>query len=485
MDARQIAKRYLLTWALFDAGIVGADWTSQIIKHTATASEQQSSNVSRLLRMTRNIRILRLLRGIKTGQLLKMIEDRIQSESLSVVWTTCKLFISICFINHMSACIWYHIGISGSDHLNWIDKYLKGHEFGEDTSYRYITSFHWALTQFTPASIEVQPTNSDERLFSVFMLLFALVTVSTFVSGITSAVMQLRQLSAAKSKKFWLLRRYLSEHGVPTQLAVRINNYCEHAWRNRGRKVQEKDVDLLMTISATLRAELKAAMFAPKLTFHAFFMLLQHVAPLTMRSLCNTAIVPLDLGRGEQMFCTGEAAGSMYFICRGEVSYHFADALAGELVTSLAWLCEACLWTHFTHKGGLVSKSDCVILALEADHFGKVVTLHHDARSEAVAYAKGFLQGLNREPPWKVNDLYQSSLIEGLWFRLLNDFQVTRRATRSMHGSNRQSEMPTTFEKVRDHAEHAWAHMGPLKRCCLRVLPRRADSEGEEDSDEE
>merc|ERR1711937_458163 len=87
-----------------------------------------------------------------------------------------------------------------------------------DFIYLYTTSFHWSLTQFTPASIAVQPQNPTERVFAILVLLGTLLTFSSFVSGITGAMMYLRSLSSVKSKKFWMLRRYLSETQVPVPL---------------------------------------------------------------------------------------------------------------------------------------------------------------------------------------------------------------------------------------------------------------------------
>ena len=37
----------------------------------------------------------------------------------------------------------------------------------DDLSWRYLTSLHWSLTQFTPASMDVSARNEYERIMSI------------------------------------------------------------------------------------------------------------------------------------------------------------------------------------------------------------------------------------------------------------------------------------------------------------------------------
>merc|ERR1712038_1719166 len=105
---------------------------------------------------------------------------------------------------HLIACAWFAIGYVTSRHQeSWIQEY---NIFDASVGYQYTSSFHWALTQFTPASIELQPRNYYERCFAILTLLFALIVFSLFISGITGALVDLRSLSSAKSKQLWLLR---------------------------------------------------------------------------------------------------------------------------------------------------------------------------------------------------------------------------------------------------------------------------------------
>ncbi|CAK9058292.1 unnamed protein product [Durusdinium trenchii] len=65
----------------------------------------------------------------------------------------------------------------------------------------YVASLHWSLTQFTPSTNNVAPTNSLERLFAIFVILLAMGCFSSFVGSITATVNALRSIQATKTKQ--------------------------------------------------------------------------------------------------------------------------------------------------------------------------------------------------------------------------------------------------------------------------------------------
>merc|ERR1712113_285246 len=130
-----------------------------------------------------------------------------------------------------------------NDYESWIDS-DQGFA-GESISYRYATSLHWSLTQFTPASMSVQPMNSVERIFAIVVLLFGLVLFSSFVSTITTSMTQLSRTMDDRSKQFWLLRRYLKRHKVPKQLSFHVLRYIEYAVRDEDQFLADTKVQLL------------------------------------------------------------------------------------------------------------------------------------------------------------------------------------------------------------------------------------------------
>merc|ERR1719420_2887739 len=118
---------------------------------------------------------------------------------------------------------------------NWVDR--QGFATAS-LEYRYATSLHWSLTQFTPASMEVIPHNVGERFFSVGVLLFALIIFSSFVSSITAAMTRMRNLNSDNNNNLSKLRRYLRDHKVSAKLAIRIKRYVEHTIAETQQRIQ-------------------------------------------------------------------------------------------------------------------------------------------------------------------------------------------------------------------------------------------------------
>merc|ERR1712190_95768 len=78
------------------------------------------------------------------------------------------------------------------------------------------------------------------------------------------------------------------------------------------------------------------------------------------------------------------------------------------------------------------SKSECQLVAIDSSKFVNAMSCNVDALDEALHYGKGFVQGLSRIGQDRLTDLYTSSLVEGLWFRLMQEGHL-----RSTSGRNR------------------------------------------------
>ncbi len=148
-------------------------------------------------------------------------------------------------VNHLVACVWYAIGnaatwqkglcfvasmlcdlrttpdrtggsLNSKWHLGASLHYVTPKD-GKNIWYRYSTALHWSITQFTPASMEVTPQNEYERFFTVCsstegdkhvwlcagrgIILSGMLIFSSFVSAITNAMNQLRNLNSPLASK--------------------------------------------------------------------------------------------------------------------------------------------------------------------------------------------------------------------------------------------------------------------------------------------
>lgn len=404
MRPSRIAARYMSTWMPLDVSIVLLDWTVQIL--TAGDSEGVGAKSTHLARVSRTLRAMRILRSLRLLRLLKLrhlmdeIQDRINSEYVHVVLRIVKLIIAIAMLNHFIACLWYKIGSSDG----WVEE--NGQE-DASVEYLYTSSLHWSLTQFTPASMEIVPTNTMERTFAVIVLLFAMIIFSSFVSSITTTMTHLGNLSAqlGKTKQFNKLRWYLRDHGVTTVLAVRIQKYLESAVKDSKGRVKESDVELLDMLSVPLRMELRHIIISPTITVHPFFRGYGDTSLQAMRQVCHAATSEAMVWYGDLMFTANEVAKRMYFLTRGRLAYaamHRAESgetgnvMDVKLVEPGRWVCELALWFQWTHKGELYGVKHSDLILVEAERFMQVTANQRTVFEGTKRYAKAVLGHIQR-----------------------------------------------------------------------------------------
>merc|ERR1712183_539457 len=97
-------------------------------------------------------------------------------------------------VNHIIACVWFHIG--DSTEAGWMDVNFP-RRGGLDESHFYLISLHWALTQFH-GSVGIEPHTELERFFAVYVLVLALVVYAGFVSTVTSLLWQIHTLQRSR-----------------------------------------------------------------------------------------------------------------------------------------------------------------------------------------------------------------------------------------------------------------------------------------------
>jgi len=403
MDPKLIIKNYLRTLFLMDLVVVGPDWIFLIV----TLASQGSNNAidagqgsNRIIRVMRVVRLARLLRLVKLTRGLAMVRDRIESEFMFIVVNIFKLILMLLFVNHVLGSLWYLVGTicRSEGEVNWI----VAHEFADSSlGYRYFTSLHWSLTQFTPASMSVQPQNIYERMFAICVLVFGLVLFSSFISSITASMTQLRNMSEDKSKQFWLLRKYLRQRGIDKQLTFRILRYVEYAIKEKTVLVSDSKVWSLGLLSQQLREELQYEVSFKCLMSHPFFEKARTVSSMSTFQLAAQALSVEMLASRDTIFNPGTLATAMFIVAFGQLKYQKMDELNIEetddtnKLTKDDWACEHALWTKWTHMGCLRAVSEVRLVAIDVKKFQDVVNKDPIAWNLAHTYAEKYVDWLN------------------------------------------------------------------------------------------
>jgi len=413
-DNRRVLKHYLITWFVPDLVVVGPEWVMTLSSSIVDSNDAENyGEIGKVLKGARAVRVLRLLRLLKLQRIINMLYDMIESEHTFICVNLAKLLVAVLVLNHVIACVWFLIGrvcMQGGV-TNWI-------EVGsvEDTSlaYKYTTSLHWSLTQFTPASMDISARNVWERAFSIVVLFFAMVAFSSIVASITGSMTSLRNMKTEDMKQFWRLRRYLRQRGIEHGLSDRIWKYLEHEVQKQGKLLQRKSITVLQYLSMALQSELAHALSAPNLTGHPFFHLLDCRMKCVMHRLCHMCLKPQSHAENEVVFSAGEKATRMLFIqeSTGGVSdghLEYTTAFGEKLFPSNGdWVSEAVLWTDWRHRGELMSITTNDLIGVDPNLFMEVMCIHPRPWCCAKRYGNRFIRFINSMEARKVTDILRS-----------------------------------------------------------------------------
>jgi len=366
------------------------DWFFLILAPEGVgASATGFLRVTKTARFMRIFRALRLLRFVRMWGVITETLDLINSKKLQAASSVVLALLFIILITHYLACGWHFIGRLGmkGGARNWIEmNSIENASLG----YRYLTCLHWSLTQFTPAGMEVHPYNLGERMYSIFVLLSAVVSFSSFLSTITTSITKVRALTAEATKQQNILRRYFHENNVSTELGNRIwkNLKTNHFSKTR---MHRKDIDVLKYLPRGLHTDLCKELYGPYITRIPFFDYLTGQSKLYLRDVCRKIVVERSTCSGEELFYDGKVAQNLYTVSSGKMQYyHDIEELSCKLSDG-DWVSEPVLWLEWKHCGQLISVTYCELVAVESGPFRDLMSEHRSLLSFARSYAKAFL----------------------------------------------------------------------------------------------
>eukprot|EP00434_Breviolum_minutum_P034145 symbB.v1.2.030211.t1/scaffold3381.1/size58006/6 len=402
MRLRKIAWNYLRSWFLLDITIVAIDWTLNILEWTqGSVGASEGISFFRIGKAVRFLRLLRLLRLLKAHGRFNELLEHVQSEFSVIVIGILKLIAFILLLNHLVACVWFWIGTwSRSENMNsWLGN-SENDILSANLAYQYFTSLHWSLTQFTPASMEVTPRNEIERLFNVVVIMSAMVIFSTFISAITNAMNQLRNLNSERNEQASLLRRYMQQNNVSAPLKARVLQSIKALSQTRSR-VHESDVRdpesgqvaALRLLPLSLRHDLSQEVCAPHVGVHPFFYVCNACFSMQSRKIYSTCLVERSLSTSQELITSGENATHMYFVIGGILDYLADERGENEPPIALdngAWLCEASLWVRWQHNGTANTAQGCELICVDAGGLQNILKDERPVRQYANMFWKHF-----------------------------------------------------------------------------------------------
>jgi len=402
----QVAQRYAQSWLPLDAICTMCDWVMLI----SCVSTNGTGFVNDVLKPASLLRVLRLMRLLKAPEIEAGLAEHFRSEMTSVAVGIAKAVALLLGIAHIIACAWYSIG--GHAHESWVVHHNLAHLTAFE---RYAWSLHWSLAQFVGESL-FEVRSISEHGFAICVLMSAFVFSALFVSSITTAMTRIQVLAGNEAAQNRELHYYLADNNISTSLSVRVTRNAQHAVAERKKQAPESSIALLQIVSEPLRAELHFEIRAPVLTAHPFFECYQEVNAVGVREVCHLAVSPLPVSFGDiifseletpvcprMFFMTGD--GSLQYLrelTSQEGSQNPSECDAGK-VKKGGWAGEPVLWTNWMHRGSLRAESDCILLAVDAVRFQRIISPF--PTQHAAIYGDAFVENLNAASHRELTDL--------------------------------------------------------------------------------
>jgi len=371
----KIAWYYVRGWFMIDIFALAVDWLAILFHGSEDVEFLKNLRLRRLVRVLRIVRLIRIAKLANRESLKELVGS--QPMNYIVVVAIVKLLIVMLVLNHYVACAWYAIGnferVSGRK--SWLTENVEPEHSG---FYQYATSFHWSMTQFTPASMEVFPVNVWERCFTVCVIFSGLIMFSSFLSNTTSAMAQFQKMTSEQQKQKRAMKRYIADHHMSLSLQNSINIFLQSNKKARMEvaSLHEQDIMAFRALPQNLLMRLHEEVFGPIIAEHALLNKLHKAEGMAFGSICHPAMAERTLGVGEELFRCGARGTQMFFLVRGTLNYFWGYQEAVPLeVNQGEWMCEAALWTDWVHRGRTTtSLMTCELYTLEASEFQTIVS---------------------------------------------------------------------------------------------------------------
>lgn len=404
-DLKRVAIHYLKTWLLFDLVLTGGSWLNVVME----AGDNDVVSSASSLRALHALRFLRVLRIIKLKTVLQGFEQKFSNSNMLVLGVSIfqRLFALI-YINHVFACMWYTLGKSTSE--GWVNEEKLAHPLVGDKRYLYLAALHWSLAQFT-GNMDIYPNNSRERLYTLVVMVVALLLFSVLISSVTSTMVQLQVSYQERLQIMKTLRDFLRVHGIDPDLSMQVKDAITKRMREESDVKSHEKLLQLMPTRLLIRVQFEVRW--PILVKNSIFKSLEQECPALVQRLCAKGIEDVLVQADDVVFSSGDKCSSMYFVSRGR--FRHLDSRGSEegpapdagssgtkgaqtILFGNVWVCEATLWMQWRNTGDLSSiGSGSELFAVSAELFMEIVAREYwselgmETRSYVLLYAHSFV----------------------------------------------------------------------------------------------
>lgn len=276
-----------------------------------------------------------------------------------------------------------------------------------------MTSLEFALSRIPPSrmSENMLLKLQSERVVALLATGLTILFGSIFTSIVTNDISDVRRVRRLQREAEYQVFDFIAAFPVPWELELQLKEYLK---RNRSTIQLPRKQDMASLLPEYLFNELCREAMAPIIANHSFLQSLGMRFAAFQHDLCLKGFTDWNVSNQEILFSPGPKCEHMLFVAYGTVGYTCkAGISSGTFVqpvpstvsrktkacTSTLYrgdsLCEACIWTAWHYLGTATADSRSALLCLSLESLKSIVSLHKEAASEIVVYARVFVNKLN------------------------------------------------------------------------------------------
>lgn len=395
MRREAISRRYLRTWFVFDFTVNFGDLLGMVLQSVDQEGvNKDSMKVLRMFKANRLLRILALLRLVRISRRMDGLRSRILPDNLYLLTQMGKLFFLVLWLNHVATCVWYGLARhrftdTGTSWLEPFEMTLDGST--QTATYEYLTAYHWSMSQMTPGSMEVVPTNSWERAWTIICLFFSLFLSVSLVSQLSAKMVKHNMSHLERTKNMKIFRRFLLENKIRADLCIRCQQQIEERLALTQR-LAARDVSAISLLSPAIRAELMCSAWSPNLLHNQLFFTWAQLDGAFMKDLAVNAVELLSLAQDDELFVAQTTGDTIYLSLHGDLQYIQEYDEFNKLTVPVevrTWISEAALWIYdWMHRGTMRAAKSSNVMTVSSSGFLFALRRHRTVTKLAREYSK-------------------------------------------------------------------------------------------------
>jgi len=239
--------------------------------------------------------------------------------------------------------------------------------------------------------------NTTERFYTVCVLLFALITFSSFVSSITQAMTHLRNINVRSLAQNSALRKYLSEHNISARLTSHVLHYFQSRRQQNHRlaRITEGDTELFKALPESIKQELRNEAYQPTLVRHPFFYHYHDMDTIAAFHICNSTVKERRLMACDEMFGNGLEVTHMFMVEVGHLclEYMVDEKVITQHIEEGSWACEIALWAKDPRSfEPFIAQTACEVLTICSLDFAEAVPKYPCSACRVARYGAQFVK---------------------------------------------------------------------------------------------